>query len=173
MGELDWENLSHHMGERRVDLELQWKDVEKAAGISGTLRRRIMSGQAQGVTAPTARGFEQALKWKRGSVQEVLNGGEPSPLEGQNQSRPAPSGAPPSRTSSQTVEGRSHERVTAPPGESELAIIERWSSRVGQTFTHADLGRLITDIFEARGRVAANGAADHSSEGGDLGDFAE
>lgn len=165
MGELDWENLSHHMGERRVDLNLQWKDVEKAAGISGTLRRRIMSGQAQGVTPPTAHGFEQALKWKKGSVQEVLGGGEPTPIEAQNRSRSVSTGAPPTPPSTASAP-RSPSRASAPAGDLELAKIRYWSSRVGQIFTHADLGQLITDIFEGREQSAQD--AGHLHSNGDL-----
>lgn len=68
------------MNERRLELDMQWKQVAAAAKISveslGAIRR--------GANRPsdlTARRLDEALKWAPGSVEAVLDGGDPAPVE--------------------------------------------------------------------------------------------
>lgn len=64
------------MDARRLSLNLEWRDLAKAAGVSyETLRALRRAGNA----APlTKRRVEEALHWTPGSIDEVLAGGQPT-----------------------------------------------------------------------------------------------
>lgn len=67
------------MDARRLSLNLEWRDLAKAAGVSyETLRALRRAGNA----APlTKRRVEDALHWTPGSIDAVLAGGQPTPAE--------------------------------------------------------------------------------------------
>ena len=73
------------MDARRLSLNLEWRDLAKAAGVSyETLRALRRAGNA----APlTKRRVEEALRWKPGSVDAVLAGGQPTPVRPEPESR--------------------------------------------------------------------------------------
>lgn len=71
--------LDKYMNRRRLDLGMKWRDVAHDGGVSYEAVRSARTGE--GVPADlTKRGIERALKWKPGSVDAILNGGEPTPL---------------------------------------------------------------------------------------------
>lgn len=64
------------MEERRLELNLEWRDVAKHGELSyETLRALRRSGKA---SALSKRRIETALLWLPGSVDAVLAGGEPA-----------------------------------------------------------------------------------------------
>lgn len=72
--------LADAIDERRLDLDLRLTDVAERAGITRqTLRRvRFESGE---ITALTKAGLERSLQWRRGSIDAILRGGDPTPIE--------------------------------------------------------------------------------------------
>ncbi|MGW4422616.1 hypothetical protein [Streptosporangium sp. NPDC004631] len=73
-----------------MNLGLLWADVATASGITTEALRTIRTGSG-GMRPLTKRGIEIALLWEQGSVDAILNGGDPTPLPaGHSQdSRPA------------------------------------------------------------------------------------
>lgn len=70
--------LAQDMEDRRVALGLRWADVANRAGMSTMGLRQVRQGTSE-IRALTRRAIEDALEWERGSVTEVLGGGEPKP----------------------------------------------------------------------------------------------
>jgi transcriptional regulator with XRE-family HTH domain len=73
------------MDDRRAELgrterRLTWERVADRAGLSVALLRNIRAGTAP-ITKDSKIGIERALDWARGSVDAILAGGEPSPLD--------------------------------------------------------------------------------------------
>jgi hypothetical protein len=68
------------MDERRADLGLRWLDVAEAAGLTTEGLRGIRYGTGE-IRSLTKRGLEDALKWARGSVNEILAGRDPTPIQ--------------------------------------------------------------------------------------------
>lgn len=73
------------MDRRRRDLRLKWDEVAARAGIHRETLRQIRIGNGD-IRPLSATGIEDALEWEHGSIDTVLDGGEPTPLGG----RPAP-----------------------------------------------------------------------------------
>jgi hypothetical protein len=72
------ENLADAMERRAMgDLGLRWTDVATRAGISQSQLLRIRQGAP--ITPFTAARLEEALDWEPGSIQTILDGGEPTP----------------------------------------------------------------------------------------------
>lgn len=70
--------LNEAMEDRRLSLDLEWRDVADTANVSyETLRALRRTGQASSLTK---RRTEEALQWEPGSIDEVLSGGEPTPV---------------------------------------------------------------------------------------------
>lgn len=68
--------LAEKLNDRRIALRLQWQEVADRAGISAAHLRNVRNGQgALGDLAEA--NLEDALRWKRGSVNAILQGGEP------------------------------------------------------------------------------------------------
>ncbi|WUI00245.1 helix-turn-helix transcriptional regulator [Spirillospora sp. NBC_00431] len=66
--------------ERRLDeLDLTWSELADAASVHEVTLRAIRRGDNQ-PSARTRRRLEGALSWERGSIQAILDGGEPTPL---------------------------------------------------------------------------------------------
>lgn len=69
------------MNERRLGLRMNWREVATAAGISYEALRAIRRGDYK-PTELTARGLDEALQWRPGSVLSILDGGVATPIEG-------------------------------------------------------------------------------------------
>lgn len=75
----DQPRLTTAMEARRVALRLHWDDVAARAGISVTHLRRIRKGEYS--PSPLIRSkLEEALHWAPGSIESVLDGGDPTDL---------------------------------------------------------------------------------------------
>lgn len=72
--------LGRVMEERRAQLGLYVREVADAAGITAEGYRRVRDGSAP-IRPTTKSGIERALRWAFGSMDAVLGGGEPTPLE--------------------------------------------------------------------------------------------
>ena len=70
--------LADLMEQRRVSLRLTWREVAEAAGISYEALRNARNGTAA-IAALTQAGIEDGLRWERGSIAHVLDGGDPVP----------------------------------------------------------------------------------------------
>lgn len=75
--------LGEAINRRRLDLDMTWRDVERAASLSYEGLRGIRRGD-RNPSALTARHLEDALQWEHGSVEAVLDGGEPTPMSKDN-----------------------------------------------------------------------------------------
>jgi transcriptional regulator with XRE-family HTH domain len=69
----DRERLSEAMEDRRIELGMSWADVADEAKISIAHLRRIRTGHAT-LTPLAARKIEKGLRWKAGSVRDILGG---------------------------------------------------------------------------------------------------
>ena len=78
----DWDRLAEATRERRVELGLTQEDVRAAGGPSTATMRLIEGALQHGYQPATLRDLEQALRWERGSVGRLLDGGDPVPLGG-------------------------------------------------------------------------------------------
>ncbi|MFC4063054.1 hypothetical protein ACFOWE_32650 [Planomonospora corallina] len=88
------ERLARLMTERRDELGLYWNDVAERAGLTKEGLRTVRGGLGT-MRPPTKRGIETALQWVRGSVDRILEGGEPVPLEAGTAAAPVLPPAPP------------------------------------------------------------------------------
>ena len=70
--------LAELMDERRTELRLRWRDVADLGGVSYEVLRAVRNGTGE-IRRLTQRGIEDGLKWAPGSVQDILDGGEPTP----------------------------------------------------------------------------------------------
>lgn len=66
------------MEARRIELGIEWKDVASRADVSYETIRNLRR-EKRAVSALKTRRIEVALEWHPGSIDAVLNGGEPSP----------------------------------------------------------------------------------------------
>lgn len=76
----DYQRLDRLMDARRLDLDMNWDDLALTAKISVATLRAIRRGE----TDPrpiTKRRMESALRWAPGSIDAVLAGGDPVPVE--------------------------------------------------------------------------------------------
>lgn len=73
--------LAELMEERRLELNLTWREVAGAGGISYEVIRSIRNGTGD-IRRLTQRRIEDGLRWRPGSVGQILAGGNPVPLEG-------------------------------------------------------------------------------------------
>jgi len=67
------------MERRRLDLGLTWREVAEAGNISYEVIRAIRNGNGQ-IRPLSGRGIEVGLKWEAGSVQAILDDGDPASL---------------------------------------------------------------------------------------------
>lgn len=72
--------LGDAMDQRRAHLRMQWNDVADKAEISVAHLRRVRNG-TQALNPVLMAAIDDALQWQRGSVQAILDGGEPIPLK--------------------------------------------------------------------------------------------
>lgn len=79
--------LGWWMDERRGELGLTWHEVAEAAGVSvPTLRRN--ANDPSGMRTTTKKKIERALRWESGSIDAILDRGEPTPVEPEPASEP-------------------------------------------------------------------------------------
>lgn len=72
--------LDSYMSRRATDLGLTWVDLANLAGLSREGLRKVRRGETE-LRRLTKRGIEDGLRWKPGSVDSVLAGGEPEELD--------------------------------------------------------------------------------------------
>ncbi|WP_189059652.1 hypothetical protein [Longimycelium tulufanense] len=75
------ERLADAMERRRLELRMRWKDVAAAGDIAYETLRAIRKGKGDEIRGLTKVAIETALRWAPGSVDVILSGGEPTPLE--------------------------------------------------------------------------------------------
>ena len=68
------------MERRRLDLGLTWREAAEAGSISYEVIRAIRNGNGQ-IRPLSKRGIEVGLHWEGGSVDRILAGGDPVPVE--------------------------------------------------------------------------------------------
>jgi hypothetical protein len=78
------ERLDRLMNDRRLELNLTWRDVAARAGLSYEALRSLRTGTG-GVRDLTAVQIARALDWAPRSVLDILKGGDPVPAESQSQ----------------------------------------------------------------------------------------
>lgn len=70
--------LGSLVASRRAELRLPMKPAARLAGISNTTWKKVEVGEP--VRDVTYAGVETALQWRHGSCNDVLAGGDPTPL---------------------------------------------------------------------------------------------
>lgn len=72
--------LDAAMNRRRVELGLEWDDLAKHGEVSDSFLRGFRKGR-KGARDLTKAKLEDALKWRRGSIDAILAGGQPEPAD--------------------------------------------------------------------------------------------
>lgn len=72
--------LNEAMSERRLDLGLRWNQVSDRAGMTYGNLHKIRIG-AIAITDEAKRGLERALQWQKGSIDAILAGKTPTPIQ--------------------------------------------------------------------------------------------
>jgi hypothetical protein len=67
------------MTARSLELKKRWVKIAQDAGITTSALSGIRRGQYK-PSAHTARALEDALQWGHGSIETILAGGDPTPL---------------------------------------------------------------------------------------------
>jgi len=74
------ERLDRALRKRRAELRIRtWRQLATKAGIAGETLRSVRAGDSRPSDATQA-GLEEALEWAPGSIQAILEGGDPVPL---------------------------------------------------------------------------------------------
>lgn len=68
--------LADLMEQRLIDLRLTWREVAAAGEISYEALRAARNGTS-GIRPRTQASIEDGLRWRRGSIVRILNGGDP------------------------------------------------------------------------------------------------
>jgi hypothetical protein len=68
------------MTERAEELDLLWNKVAERAGMTYANLHKIRTG-AISITNRAKRGIERALQWQKGSVDAILAGRDPKPIQ--------------------------------------------------------------------------------------------
>lgn len=74
------ERLAEAMNARRLELRLRWNIVASRASISPEALRSIRRGDYR-PSSLTAQALDDVFRWESGSVEAILDGGEPTPLK--------------------------------------------------------------------------------------------
>ncbi|MEU9516822.1 hypothetical protein [Micromonospora sp. NPDC048169] len=74
-----WLRLGALVRQRRDELDMTQSQVQENGGPSPALIRSIESGRARTVSRSKRRDLERALGWRMGSIDDILEGGEPAP----------------------------------------------------------------------------------------------
>ena len=73
------QRLADLMERRRLDLDLRWEDVSRNGGVSLNTLFRARNGSAD-ILPLTGRKIDKGLRWQPGSIDAILDGGDPTPL---------------------------------------------------------------------------------------------
>lgn len=85
------ERLDAALDARRLDLDLSWKELAVVAKTSEPTLRAFRSGMRR-PTGRIQRRIEDALRWEHGSIDAILEGGDPTPVDAPaNPAHPVPS----------------------------------------------------------------------------------
>jgi hypothetical protein len=103
--------LDAAMDERRLELELDWRQVAERGGITYETLRAARRG-SRNIPAKTRRAIEQGLAWERGSVLAVLDDRAPTPV-----------GRGPAMQPTDVVEGRERILSATPQGLVEMRSV--------------------------------------------------
>src|SRR5690606_40483070 len=71
------QRLDALIDKRRLELGLRWKGIAERAGITHQTLLQLRKGEP--VSDLTVARTEQALQWQNGSIQRILEGGDPLP----------------------------------------------------------------------------------------------
>lgn len=77
----DWQRLSEAVRERRETLGMTQQDVQAAGGPAVATMRILEGARQENYRGVILSRLEKALRWTPGSVQRVLGGGDPTPIE--------------------------------------------------------------------------------------------
>lgn len=78
----DWDRLARVLEERIEELNLTQTQIQNRGGPSPAKVREIINRRSTSLSASKRRDLERAIGWQTGSIDEVLNGGEPSLVKG-------------------------------------------------------------------------------------------
>lgn len=78
----EWQRLALRIRRRRVDLDVSQQALADAANVSLRTIANLEAGQP--AKERTLARIERALRWIPGSVDTILDGGEPSELQAEN-----------------------------------------------------------------------------------------
>jgi hypothetical protein len=79
------ERLNREMEDRRYALGMRtWRALSERAGIAYETLRALRAGSNP--SGATVRDLETALQWEHGSIDAVLAGGDPTPIESETDS---------------------------------------------------------------------------------------
>jgi transcriptional regulator with XRE-family HTH domain len=81
LGKTDPVQLGELMRRRQVELDLTWQAIADRAGLSRTTLNDIRNGKIENTQPRTIRAVERALQWTSGSIDSILAGGDPTPLD--------------------------------------------------------------------------------------------
>lgn len=81
----DWERLGRVAADTRRALRLTQKQLAAKLGVGRGTIQAIERGEEFVKVTQTMRGLERAFGWADGSIEAVLDGGEPTPLKDQQQ----------------------------------------------------------------------------------------
>lgn len=77
----DWARLGQAVADARRALNLTQKELADQLGVSRGAIQAIERGDQFTKITQTMRAVERALDWEKGSLESVLDGGEPKPIE--------------------------------------------------------------------------------------------
>lgn len=75
----NWNRLGELVKQRRDELDLTQAQVQERGGPSPALIRSLETGRASSMSRSKRRDLERSLKWRIGSVDDILQGGDPAP----------------------------------------------------------------------------------------------
>lgn len=75
------------MNQRRLELRMSWTEVARSAGMSISGLGFIRRGEREPIALSRAK-LEDALWWQAGSIDAILEGGEPMPAKAKRISMP-------------------------------------------------------------------------------------
>jgi transcriptional regulator with XRE-family HTH domain len=73
-----WQRLGEMIVERRLALDWTQQKLSLAAGVSAQVISDLENGRRADYQVPTLVKVQQALGWQVGSIQDVLDGGQPT-----------------------------------------------------------------------------------------------
>jgi transcriptional regulator with XRE-family HTH domain len=81
MSARDFKRLASAVLNRRAELRVSQEEFVRDVELSVKGLQRIESGELTRIRAKTAGELDRAAKWRPGSVQATLDGGDPTPLD--------------------------------------------------------------------------------------------